>query len=154
MIPFTVWNGAIAAFALGISLAVSGAAQTLCLTLGEFRKQVVYPVAFGEKLSLSFAHSIYGSRVEERFKVNHAGFEAFDVRYSERRLVDFYGHESAVREGDWWVVHSPSRKFYRLSVRASSDASVRLTIGTRTILLTDGSAHVALGACPPAASHG
>ena len=112
-----------------------------------------YSVASADSLRIAFTHSIYDSRVEERFEVGASGFVPVDVRYSERRLVDFYGHESARRDADWWIVRLPAREFSTLTVQASSDAMVHLTIGARTITLTDGVARLAPGACSRAKSH-
>jgi hypothetical protein len=153
MIPFAVWSGAIAALALGVSLAVSGAAQTLCLTLAEPRKQVVYPVAFGEKLTLSFAHSIYGAQIQEQFRIIERGFESVKLRYAQLRLVEFYGHESATWDNGWWVVANPGRQISSLEVSVSQDAAMRISIAGGGITLpTDqashGRARLSVAPCP------
>ena len=74
-----------------------------------------YPVAAGDLLKIAFTHSIYGSQVEERFQINAASFASVDVRYSEPRLVEFYGFESATRAGDWWVTRPAHRTCKRSS---------------------------------------
>jgi hypothetical protein len=123
------------------------------VTLSESRGQTVYPVAVSDKVILSFAHSIYGSQVEEEFRVVPRGFESVKLRYAERRLLEFYGHESAKRESGWWVIDNPGRLVRNLELRVSNDASMRITVGASLILLrnnpgNDGSLRLTAGACP------
>ena len=130
-------------------LALTGplSADTLCVTLHTALETPSYPVATGELLGIAFTHSIYGSQVEERFQINEASFESIDVRYSEARLVEFYGYESATRDGRWWVTRPARRKLQTLALRASQDSIVRISVGKHTVSLADGSARVALGRC-------
>ncbi len=62
------------------------------------------PIRLGSTLRLSFRHSIYGSQVEEAFAVGRDGFHLTQLRYSEARLVDFYGYENAKHEDGMWIV--------------------------------------------------
>jgi Domain of unknown function (DUF1850) len=138
-------------FLLG-ALVSPASLASLCVMVHSHNLVHTVPVTAGDPLQIAFTHSIYDSRVEERFIVGASGFIAIDVRYSERRLADFYGHESARREGDWWIVRRSSQ-LPTLTVRASNDALVRLTIGNRKIALTDGVARLAPSACSRATSH-
>jgi NMT1-like family len=65
------------------------------------------------ELRLSFNHLMYGSAVEEIFQVQGDGFHLIQLRYSERRLVDFYGYESAQFVGGAWIVTPQQRIFSR-----------------------------------------
>jgi hypothetical protein len=65
------------------------------------------------ELRLSFNHSMHGSAVEEIFQVQGDGFHLIQLRYSERRLVDFYGYESAKFVGGAWIVTPQQRIFSR-----------------------------------------
>jgi hypothetical protein len=126
----------------------AGAAETLCLAIDKGAATTHHPVSAGDPLKILFTHSIYGSHVEERFQINAASFESVDVRYSEPRLVEFYGYESAMRLGNWWVARPPRRQFQSLAVRASSHSSIRITFGNYTFSVADGAARISLGLCP------
>ena len=78
----------------------------------------------GSEVRLSFQHSLYGSRVEEIFHILSNGFQLAELRYSEQRLVEFYGHENANFEESVWVVRAPPARFLALNLRVSSDASM------------------------------
>jgi len=94
-----------------------------------------FPVADGEEVRLAFRHSLYGSPVEEAFRVTPDGFHLVRLRYGEERLVEFYGHEGARREGDWWVVETWGPARGTLVFRASPESRVRVTVGPRRIPL-------------------
>ncbi len=96
------------------------------------------PVAVGEEVRLAFRHSVYGSLVEEAFHVTAEGFRLVRLRYGEERLVEFYGHEGARREGDWWVVETGGPARGTLVLRASPESRVRVTVGPRRIPLGEG----------------
>ena len=153
MIGYNAWRGAFPGLALAVLLAGSGRAQTTCVTLSESGGQTVYPVAVGDKVTLSFAHSIYGSQIEEEFRVVRRGFESGKLRYAELRLVEFYGHESAKQENNWWVVDNPGRHIPALELRVSQVTSMRITVGARGIVLrhsaaSGGRVRLTAGACP------
>jgi hypothetical protein len=117
------------------------------------QQAVAYPIVVGDALRLSFRHSIYGSQVEEQFQIVPGGFRADKLRYAERRLVEFYGHESATHEDGWWIVHNPGREFPTLDLRASRDSSFRITfLDHRISLRSDGTivgrARLSVSACP------
>ena len=135
-----------------VLLALSGApasAEELCVTVESAAQTPTYAVADGDILEIAFTHSIYGSQVEERFQFNGASFESLDVRYSEPRLVDFYGYESATRAGDWWVVRPAARHHRTLILRASQDSPIRVRFRNHTFLLKDGVARISVGVCSP-----
>jgi hypothetical protein len=106
-----------------------------------------YPAAAGDLFRIGFTHSIYGSSVEETFRIVPGGFATVDVRYAEPRLVAFYGYESATRVGDWWVAHPPKRVFPSFVLEASPDAHLYISFGRYTILVKDGPARVASAPC-------
>src|SRR4030095_7942625 len=83
--------------------------------------------ALGGEFLLSFQHSVYGSRVEEAFRLRSDGFQLIELRYSERRLVEFYGHESADYRNAMWVVKPKPALISSLHLSASSDASLSLS---------------------------
>jgi hypothetical protein len=129
------------------SASVVAGAQTVCLTVETEERKAVFEVAVGESLSLAFTHSIYDSRVEEQFRVGARGFHPVRVRYAEQRLVEFYGHESARRDGGWWVVDGTGAELAALELRASEDAFMLVLIGDRQISF---GAHgrLSVSACP------
>ena len=53
----------------------------------------IYPIVVGDPFHLSFRHSIYGTEVQEQFRITSGGFRADKLRYAELRLAEFYGHE-------------------------------------------------------------
>lgn len=133
-------------------------AQTVCVTLHAADKTATYPVSSGDKLYIAFSHSIYGSRVEEEFRMGPTGFETTQVRYSELRLVEFYGHESAKSANGWWVVDNPGRNLQSLDLRVSQESSIRIAFGGQVISLGDAEAvgyhaRLAVGGCARG-SHG
>jgi len=135
-----------------IVLALSGEAaraEDLCVTLESAAQTPTYAVADGDLLEIAFTHSIYGSQVEERFQFKGASFQSVDVRYSEPRLVDFYGYESATLAGDWWVVRPATRHHRTLILRASQDSPIRVRFRDHTFLLKDGATRISLGVCSP-----
>lgn len=97
-----------------------------------------FPVADGEEVRLAFRHSLYGSPVEEALRVTAEGFRPVRVRYGEERLVEFYGHERARREGDWWVVETGGPPPGALVLRVSPESHLRVTVGPRRIPLGEG----------------
>lgn len=97
-----------------------------------------FPVADGEEVRLAFRHSLYGSPVEEAFRVTAEGFHLVRLRYGEERLVEFYGHEGARREGDWWIVETGGPPRGTLMLRVSPESRVRVTVGPRRIPLGEG----------------
>ena len=146
-----------AAAVLGLLFALAldspAADQRVCLTVDMDQQVVTYPIGIGDNLHLSFRHSIYGSQVEEQFAVAPKGFRANKLRYAELRLVEFYGYESATNEDGWWVVHNPGREFPSLDLRASREASIRITFIDQKISFEndtaiDGRARLSVSACP------
>lgn len=97
-----------------------------------------FPVTEGEEVRLTFRHSLYGSPVEEVFRVAAEGFRLVRLRYGEERLVEFYGHEGARREGGWWVVETGGPARGTLVLRASPESQVRVTVGPRRVPLGEG----------------
>ena len=122
-------------FSFGCALAVLGAlmlpaignAQSLCVRLTNDRGiERSVPVRPGGAMRLSFRHSIYGSQVEELFALRRDGFQLTQLRYSEARLVDFYGYENAELENGAWVVNPPPVLLPSLSLNTSADAAMAL----------------------------
>jgi hypothetical protein len=104
----------------------SAGAETVCLTLDGGENKRTFEVAVGDKLSLSFTHSIFGSQVEEHFRIGATAFQLSELRYAEPRLVEFYGHESARREAGGWVVRPKPILLPSLNLNLSNDASMSL----------------------------
>ncbi|HKY07782.1 MAG TPA: hypothetical protein VJQ55_06060, partial [Candidatus Binatia bacterium] len=95
----------------------------MCVGLaGDAGVQRSVPIRPGSTLRLSFRHSIYGSQVEELFTVRRNGFELAQLRYSEPRLVEFYGYDSANYENGAWVVRPRSSAISSLNLRTTSAA--------------------------------
>jgi hypothetical protein len=147
----------VAAAALGLLLALErgsvAAAQTVCLILDTKQQRASYPILVGDALHLSFRHSIYGSAVEEQFQIVPGGFRSNKLRYSELRLVEFYGHEAATKEDGWWIVHASGRELPTLDLRASHESALHITFLDRTLSLQsdtsiDGHARLSVGTCP------
>lgn len=120
-----------------IGIAVIGAsflpafagAQSLCLRLVNQSGAVhSLPARIGDRLSVRFHHSIYRSQVEERFALRSEGFALAELRYSEARLVDFYGHESATEQDGAWVVTPSPRSIAELNLNLSADAAMTLQL--------------------------
>ncbi len=93
------------------------------------------PVEDGEEVRLTFRQSLWGSLVEEDFHITEDGFELVRLRYGELRLAEFYGHEAPRREGDWWVVEGNRRRLASLTLRASAESRLRVSIGSARIPL-------------------
>lgn len=123
---------------LTVALHVPASAETVCVRAEVASEAVaILPTAVGKELRVAFGHSIYGSRVEERFRVIANGLKPVGSRYAEERLVEFYGHEAARREAGWWVVRGEQRDISTLHLRVSPESAMRLSLGARTILLTE-----------------
>ena len=86
------------------------------------------PAFIGSEIRLRFAHSIYGSRVEEVFRLGPEAFHVTALRYAEPRLVEFYGHDRAVYENGAWVVRPRSAPIASLGLRTSSAAAMSLLV--------------------------
>lgn len=104
-----------------------GKTQSMCVELlSDTGAQPSVPIDLGNTLRLSFRHSIYGSHVEELFALRREGFQLTQLRYSEARLVDFYGYEYAKQENGAWVVNPPPVLLPSLSLNTSADAAMTL----------------------------
>jgi hypothetical protein len=111
-------------------------AQSLCVEMrNDNGIERSVPVRLKSTLRLSFRHSIYGSRVEELFTVRRNGFELTQLRYSEARLVDFYGYENAEHENGVWVVRPRPAAISSLSLNSSAYASMSLRLEQQPGLL-------------------
>ena len=93
------------------------------------------PIAVGGEVHLSLRHSVYGSQVEEHFRLSREGLQLVRLRYAELRLVEFFGHEVARRDGDWWVVEGDRPNIPILTLRVSPESRMRLAVGRETISL-------------------
>jgi len=112
-----------------------------------------HPIGMGDKLYIVFPHSIYGSQVQEHFRVTSQGFQLVELRYAEARLVEFYAHHSAAHEDGGWVVRKRAPKLEILDLRVSPGSWINVIFGTGKLTvrhdsLTDGRARLALSACP------
>jgi hypothetical protein len=108
-------------------LPVTANAQSLCVQLmSDSGLEHSVPVRLGNTLRVRFRHSIYGSQIEEAFALRRNGFELIQLRYSEARLVEFYGFEKAEHENGLWVVTPTPRFLPSLNLILSADASMSL----------------------------
>ncbi len=112
--------------------------NSLCLRLeGELGQVGWRAVTAGDEVRLRFRHSLWGSLVEEGFRVAVDGLELVWLRYAEARLVEYYGHEVARREGDWWVVAGDRRRLRTLTLRGSRESELGVSVGSERIALWD-----------------
>ena len=134
-------------------LITAPAAQPVCLNVQTKSASAHYPIAIGDELYLTFPHSIYGSQVEEHFRVTSEGFQLTELRYADSRLVEFYGHEWAANEDGWWVVRQLRPVLSILDLRVSPDSWIAVVFGAEKLTvkhnpLFDGRARLGLSACP------
>ena len=134
-------------------LVTAAAAQPICLNVQTKSGPGHYDIAAGDELYLTFPHSIYGSQVEEHFRTTSEGFQLTELRYAELRLVEFYGHDSAVKEDGGWVVRKRGRLLAVLDLRVSPGSWISVFFGTEKLTVkhdstSDGHARLALSACP------
>lgn len=113
-------------------------AATACLRVQTGREKiVVFPTSLGNELRLGFQNSLYGSQVEEQFRIAAHGIQILKFRYAEERLVEFYGHEAARRERGWWVVEGDGREIATLDLRLSPDSEIHISLGPEIIALSE-----------------
>lgn len=106
-----------------------GSARSFCVQLSnDLGIERSVPVNIGGTLRLSFRHSIYGSQVEEVFSLRPGGFQLTQLRYGEARLVEFYGHESASRDNDAWVVTPAPIHLSTLDLKSSSNGAISVQL--------------------------
>src|SRR5262245_66574179 len=79
-------------------------AEGICLHLQAGDRSFLYPVNLATGFRISFLHSIYGTAVQEQFRIASTGFQTEKLRYAELRLAEFYGHEAPKVEEGWWTV--------------------------------------------------
>jgi len=120
-----------------VLLANPAAAEFSCLKIERPLKQAItIPASVGEELRLSFRHSIYGSQVEEQFRITEEGLETTELRYSEARLVEFYGYEAARFEAGWWIVEGKHQIIPFLDLRVSPESLLQISLGNEPISLS------------------
>jgi hypothetical protein len=134
-------------------LVAATAGQPICLNVQTKSAIAHHAIAAGDELYLTFPHSIYGSQVEEHFRATSEGFQLSELRYAEPRLIEFYGHESAVNEDGQWVVRKRGPLFASLDLRVSPGSWINVIFGTEKLTvkhgsLSDGRARLALSPCP------
>jgi hypothetical protein len=134
-------------------LITAAAAQPVCLNVQTKRGSAHHPIAAGDELYLTFPHSIYGSQVEEHFRATSEGFQLTELRYAEPRLIEFYGHESAVKEDGWWVVPRRGPLLAILDLRVSPGSWIGVIFATEKLTVkhdsaSEGRARLVLGSCP------
>ena len=95
------------------------------------------PVIAEREVLLRFNHSIYGSVVEEAFAVCAGGFATRQLRYEELRLAEYYGHEHAVRRGEWWVIEVDRRILPEIVLRVTPQSQMQLSVGAVAMDLTE-----------------
>jgi hypothetical protein len=138
--------------AFGWFLATAAGAEPVCLTVHNTGATTRYPISIGDKLNLTFAHSIYGSQVEEQFRITSHGFQLIELHYAEARLVEFYGHEWAANEHGRWVVRKLGPVSGSLELHVSPGSSIGVMFGAEKLMvkhnaLSGGRARLALSAC-------
>jgi hypothetical protein len=118
-------------------LAPPAGAEAICVRAWaeESQRGGALPARIGEEVRLRFRHSLYRSHVEEQFRITEDGLRLVRLRYAERRLAEFYGHEAARREGRWWVVEASGPPVPSLTLRSSAGAGIVLSVGGRTLPL-------------------
>jgi hypothetical protein len=131
----------------------AAAAQPICLTVQTKSASAHHVIAAGDELYLTFPHSIYGSQVEEHFRLTAQGFQLVELRYAEPRLVEFYGHESAANEDGGWVVRKLGPVLTVLDLHVTPDSWIAVTFGAKNLKvihsdLSNGRARLALSVCP------
>jgi hypothetical protein len=113
------------------------------------------PVRPGGEARLSFQHSIYGSRVEEVFRLGPDTFHLTALRYAETRLVEFYGYDGAVYESGAWVVRRRAAAISSLRLRASSAAPMSMILeqeqgSFQLAMAADSVLHLTIASCKDA----
>lgn len=119
-------------------LATPTRAQPLCVEMeAESGPLTTVPVSLGNEFSLSFRHSLYGSLVEEHFRITTKGLQTFKLRYGEPRLLEFYGHESGRLDNGWWIVEGNRGEVQTLVFRFSPESLAKINFSTSTIALSE-----------------
>lgn len=111
--------------------------EALRVALRSERGVWTVPAVPGEIVRLGFRHSVYGSAVEEEFRLEAGGLRLVRLRYGEARLAEFYGHERARRDGDWWIVDADPCLHASITVRVTRDGAMRLTTRGTAIDLSE-----------------
>ena len=138
----------------GCLLVTAAAAQPVCLNVQTTTgASAHHPITVDDEFYLAFPHSIYGSQVEEHFRVTAQGFQLVELRYADPRLVEFYGHEWAANEDGRWVVRKRGPLLPILDLRVSPGSWIGVIFGTEKLTvkhdsLSDGRARLTLSACP------
>lgn len=134
-------------------VAAPAGAEGMCLRVETGGRPVAtMPAAVGDEVRLTFRHSLYGSQVEEHFRLTRDALRVVRLRYAERRLAEFYGHEAARREEGWWVVEGDGRELPILRLRVSPASRIQLSVGPESIPLwrlvePAGLVHLAVASC-------
>jgi hypothetical protein len=141
------------AAAIFILLQSSSALAGLCLAIDDRTgSSASLAIGFEDELCLSFKHSIYNSTVEEIFAVRERGLQLIRLRYSEARLVEFYGYEQADFEDGVWVVRPEAALLRALNLSVSDSSKMKLILRSaaslRAIRLPSGGAlRISVAAC-------
>jgi hypothetical protein len=110
-------------------------AENICLHLQAGDRSALYAVSAGTGFAISFYHSIYGTEVQEQFRITSTGFQTDKLRYAELRLAEFYGHDAAKFEQGWWTVNNSGNELRQLDIRVSQESAVEISFGERRIWL-------------------
>jgi hypothetical protein len=104
-------------------------AESICLHLQAGDRSALYPVTAGTGFTISFRHSIYGTEVQEQFRITPTGFQTDKLRYAELRLAEFYGHDAAKFEQGWRTVNNSGNELRQLDIRVSKESAVEISVG-------------------------
>jgi hypothetical protein len=110
---------------------------SICLHVQARDRLALYAVPAGTGFAISFRHSIYGTEVQEQFRITPTGFQTDKLRYAEVRLAEFYGHDAAKFEQGWWTVNNSGNELRQLNVRVSKESAVEISLGERRIWLAE-----------------
>jgi hypothetical protein len=127
-------------------------AESICLHLQAGNRSLLFPVDLATGFRIGFLHSIYGTAVQEQFRIAATGFQTEELRYAELRLAEFYGHETAKFEQGWWTVKNSGSELRQLDVRVSKESAVEISFGEQSIWIAENQsmgdhAHLSITSC-------
>ena len=136
--PMRLAHAALMSWLLTAAISLAPAnAESICLHLQAGDRSFLYPVDIATGFSISFLHSIYGTAVQEQFRIASTGFQTEKLRYAELRLAEFYGHEAPKLEQGWWTVNNSGMELRQLDLRVSKESAVEISFGEQRIALAE-----------------
>jgi hypothetical protein len=136
--PMGLAQTAVVSWLLTVVISVAPAhAESICLHVQTGDRSVLYPAAVATGFTISFRHSIYGTEVQEQFRITPTGFQTEKLRYAELRLAEFYGHDAAKFEQGWWTVNNSGSELRQLDIRVSQESAIEISFGERRIWLAE-----------------